>query len=252
MTRLQQNRAVARPAPVLPPTPIENPPPKDEPTNPAENAGRDLGLAVLRGDPSALGKILDLAKAENLSFNSNHAGLDQNQWGDLARSTFAPLNAAFDVICEGATNGNQFALNAVVSSLPIRELNGLACQSLGALGGKGNAAAVDVLTTPDKYGILLASAVANLKPAADSGNQKAIDFLAAAPTNEANQGLWFMAADGLDRDAESGNPVAVDAFIGWLSSTNQNVRKVVIPGLQKAAANQNAKAAQALRAAGLL
>ena len=49
----------------------------------------------------------------------------------------------------------------------------------------------------------------------------------------------------------SGNSAAIDALIGMSGYTNQNVRRVVISGLQRASANQNATATEALRQMGI-
>ena len=56
---------------------------------------------------------------------------------------------------------------------------------------------------------------------------------------------------GLQKSAESGNSVAIDALIGLSSSTNINARSAAVAGLKGAAANQNANAAEALRSIGV-
>jgi hypothetical protein len=61
----------------------------------------------------------------------------------------------------------------------------------------------------------------------------------------------MMAADGLGKAAETGNAVAIDALIGLSASTNISVRNSVVQGLRRAAANQNAKAAETLRSLGV-
>jgi RNA polymerase sigma factor (sigma-70 family) len=214
---------------------------------PRENPGRQLGLAVAQGDPTALDKLLAMAKAELQQFNTNNAGLKEVERGDLARHTFAPLRAAFDAITEEAAKGNQAALEAVSRAILMPELCGLAIQSAGVLAGNGDEVALQILLNPKDYGVLLSSTISALKPAADNGNQKAIDALAAVATDPSQPALWYLAADGLGNAAASGNPAAIDAFVAISGTTNQNVRRLVISGLQRAAANQNAKAADALR-----
>jgi hypothetical protein len=194
-----------------------------------------------------LDKILALAKTEQKSFKTESIGLDDTQRGDLARQTFAPLRAAFAPLTDDASKRNPFARDALFRALQIPELNGMAVQSLGVLAGNGNEGALEVLLHPEKYGGLLSGSVGALKPAADKGNQKAIDALAAITTDTANQALWFMAADGLNKAAGAGNPVAIDALIGLLASSNQSVHRAAITELKMAAANQNAKASEALR-----
>ena len=94
---------------------------------------------------------------------------------------------------------------------------------------------------------LSSSTIGALKPAADNGNQKGIDALAAIASDQSQHGLWFLTADSLGNAAASGNSAAIDALIAMSSDTNQSVRRVVISGLQRAAANQNPKATDALR-----
>lgn len=241
---LKQNQTIARTTPTPAPSPNETSPEKDKLLN---EMGLELGNAVVRGDARAMGRILDLEKAELASFNTNRAGLDDTQRGDLARKTFAPVQAAFGVIGEAAATGNQFAMDALAGALQIPELNGLAVHSLGSLAGNGNENALDVLTHPEKYGALLSSAISPLQPAADNGIQKAIDALAAVAMDGTKQGLWFMTATSLEKAAEAGNPAAIDALINITSSTNSSVQNAAIQGLRGAAANQNAKAVEALR-----
>jgi hypothetical protein len=56
-----------------------------------------------------------------------------------------------------------------------------------------------------------------------------------------------LAADSLGNAAAAGNSVAIDALIAMSGNTNSIIRSVVIAGLQRASANQSAKAAEALR-----
>lgn len=210
-------------------------------------AGRELGMAVVRGDAGAFEKMFELAEASHNDFKTNSIGLNDTQRGDLARLTFAPLSAAFEVIAEAATTGNSHALDAVVSSAQIAELKGKAIQIIGRLAATGDEAALETLLNPEKYGFLQSSVVGALKPAAENGNQRAINALAAVAEDPKQQALWYMAADGLSKAAESGNAVAIDALIELASSTNQSVQSTVLPPLQRAAANQNAKAAETLR-----
>ena len=213
----------------------------------AVEAGRTLGLAVVQGDPGALDKVVELAKAAHKSFSTNRVGLDDTQRDELGTRAFAPLQAAFDVIGEAAGATNQTAIAAVEHALQIPELNGTAVGIVGILAGKGNEAAIEMLLNPDKNGILLSSSVFALRSAAEAGNQRCIDALAAITKDTKYTALWSAAAGGLTTAAESGNAVAVDALVNISSSTNQSVRNAAIPGLEKAAARQSAKAAEALR-----
>jgi hypothetical protein len=216
-----------------------------------EEVGRELGMAVARGDPGAFGRLSEMARAEGASFNTNRAGLNDTQRGDLARQTFAPLRAAFKVIGEAACGGNEVAVDAVLAAMQIPELKANTIPYLGTIAANGNDAALEVLLNPWKYGFLQSSAVGALQPAADSGNQKAIAALAAVANDAKQAALWYLAARGLEKSATTGNAVAIDALIGLSASTNINVRNAVLPGLRAAALNQNAKAAEALSSMGI-
>ncbi len=217
----------------------------------AADIGRELGLAVVRGDPGALDKVAELSKAALKSFNTNRVGMNDTQRSELSSRTFATLQAAFDVIGEAAVNGNQVAIAAVERALQIQELKGHAVKIVGTLVGKGNEAALEVLLNPDKYGILLSSSVFALCSAAEAGNLKAIDALAAVTKDGKKQALWLEVANGLASAAESGNAVAVDGLVAMSVSTNQYVRNAVVLGLKRASASQNAKATETLRSMGV-
>ena len=227
------------------------PPPPSEPQvsskPPSEDSVRQLALAVAQGDPAALTKLLELAKAAHQDFNTNSVGLTDEEKGRLGRQTFGPLLSAFDVLREEAAKGSQPALQAIAQSITIPEFQGAAVRAAGALAGAGNEGALGVLLEPAKYNIPLATAVGALQLAADSGNQKAIDALAAVATDDSQRPLWCMAAYGLGKAAESGNAVAIDTLIALSGSTNRSVQMAAASGLKAAAAHQNAKAAEALR-----
>jgi RNA polymerase sigma factor (sigma-70 family) len=217
----------------------------------AADIGRELGLAVVRGDPGALDKVAELSKAALKSFNTKRVGLDDTQRGELSAQTFASVQAAFEVIGGAAVQGNRVAIAAVERALQFQELKGLAVPIVGMLAGKGNEAALEMLVNPDQYGILLSSSVFALRSAVEAGNPRAIEALAAVTKNGKNQALWYEVAHGLATPAESGNAVAVDALVAMSVATNQHVRNAVVLGLKRAAANQNAKATETLRSMGV-
>jgi hypothetical protein len=122
--------------------------------------------------------------------------------------------------------------------------------SLGSLAANGDAGALDILLHPEKYGALLSETVSALQPAAENGNQMAIGALAAIAANQEQQALWYMAANSLAKPAASGSAVAIDALIRMSTCTNQTIQNAVADALRGAAANQDVKAADALRALG--
>jgi len=229
-------------------SPLTEPAKSNEPSS--GDIGRELGMAVVRGDAGAFDKLLAEIKTEQQSFKTNNIGLNDQQRREVSLRTFTPINAAFKVIEEASVNGSQPALDALARSLQIPELRGLAVNSLGGLAGNGDAGALEVLLHPEKYGALLSGTIGTLQPAADNGNQKAIDALAAVATDQKNQPLWPMTANSLAKAAAAGNTVAIDALISMSSSTNRNIQNAVAETLRGAAANQNAKAAEALHSMG--
>jgi len=213
--------------------------------------GRQLGEAIVRGDPQALGKLLTEAREEQARFKTNSTGLNDQQRADLARLTFAPLHAAFGVITRGAVQGQPNAINAINDMIAVSEFRGLVIQSLGTLAGKGNNDALEVLLDPARFGFpstSWSSVVGALVPAAENGDERAINALIAVTQDTDHRALWFMAATGLNTAAATGNPAAIDALINLaqIGSTNKSVLNAAMSGLQKAAANQNQKAADAL------
>jgi hypothetical protein len=242
VTKLRAELASKKPAE----TPPDQPKVQLSREAPRENPGRQLGLAVAQGDPTALDKLLAMSRSEHQYFNSNSVGMNDTDRGALAREAFAPLRAAFDAITEEASKGNEAALQAVSRAIQAPELRGLAVQSAGVLAGNGDEVALQILLNPKDYDILPSTAIGALKPAADHGNQKAIDALAAVAADPSQHGLWYIAADGLGNAAAAGNPAAIDGLIAMSGDTNEGIRRVVIAGLQQASANQNAKATDAL------
>lgn len=199
----------------------------------------------------SLDKLMSVAKTAFDNFNANVGGMSDSERDQFANKTFAPLNAAFAAVTDDACKGDHSARNVLVRGLKIPELSGTATGSLGVLAGKGDDGALEVLLHPEKHGLLLSGSVGALRHAAENGNQKAIDFLAAVAKDPRDQPLWFMAGDGLNKAAANGNPVAIDALIDLLASSNQSVKNIAVAGLKMAAANQNEKAADALRSRGI-
>ena len=248
LLKLRGEVAVLRHPPAA--MPAATAPPANNGPSPAD-IGRAFGTAVVQGEPGALQKLRDLASAEHESFRTNGAGLNDPARSELNQQTFAPLRAAFGVITDAATTGNQSALTAVIQSLALPELKGEATQSLGVLAGSGNNDALGALLNYQQYGLLLSSTVGALQPAANSGNQSAIDFLTAVAQDPNQQGLWLLAADGLTKAAASGNAQAIDTLITLSSAGNSSVKDEALSGLRQAAANQNVQAANALHSMGL-
>ena len=216
-----------------------------------EEVGRQLGQAVVRGDADAFKNLLAESNGEREYFRTNRTGLDNRQSDELASRAFAPVNAAFKVIADAATTGNQAALDALTHALQVPGLNGLAIDSLGGLAGNGDPGALEVLTHPEKYGSLLSSTITPLKAAADKGNQPAVDALAAVAADPKDQPLWYITADSLSQAAANGNPAAVDALINISSSTNRTIQNAAISGLKARRRQSKHQAAAALRTLGV-
>ena len=78
----------------------------------AANAGRDLGLAVVRRATSgAFEKLRELSDSVHQTFATNSIGLTNSALAELSDTrTFAPLQAAFDAIRDAAVKKNPTAL----------------------------------------------------------------------------------------------------------------------------------------------
>jgi hypothetical protein len=216
-------------------------------TAPPTESLRELGMAVARDDSAAIERLAAMVRAEGEFFKTNSAGLTDQQRAELAGRVFSPHRVVFDVLTEQAANGSQSALRALARTVSMPELKGAAVKSLGVLAGKGDDAALEILLSPESYDLLLSSAVPALQPAADKGNQRAIDALVAVTTNGQNQPLWFMTIEALRKSAITGNQSATEGLIALMRSDNPNVQRQAFDVLQRAAANHNAKAAEALR-----
>ena len=216
--------------------------------SPHENATEDvahrLAIAVLQGDLAALDTLAEMTRGAVSAHHPNMTPDEQEKYVANLR----PIWAAFDALAEEASQGNENALRALAKTARMPDLSGLAMKSLAELAGRGSEGALHVVLDPQKFGIDLpfASTVGALKPAAESGNPRAIEALAAVAANDDQQPLWFMAADALRKAAESGNSAAIEALISFSRSTNQSVLNAVRTGLSAAAANQNARAIEAL------
>jgi hypothetical protein len=210
-----------------------------------EDVAHRLALAVLQGDLAALDTLAEMTRGTVSAHHRNMTPDEQEKYVANLR----PIWAAFDMLAEEASQGNENALQALAKTAKMPDLSGLAIKSLGELAGRGSEGALNVVLDPQRFGIDIpfASTVRALKPAAESGNPRAVEALAAVAANDNQQPLWFMAADALGKAAESGNSAAIEALISFSRSTNQSALNAVRAGLSAAAANQNARAIEALR-----
>jgi hypothetical protein len=216
-------------------------PPQSSP----EESAEQLTTAVLQGDFAALDTLAAMTRK---AASANRPDMTSDEQEKLVAG-LRPIWAAFDTLADQASQGNQNALQALAKAARIPELSGLAIKSLGQLAGRGSEGALNIVLDPQRFGIDVpfSSTVSALKPAAESGNPRAIEALAAVAADDNQQPLWFMAADALRKPAESGNSVAIEALISFSRSTNQSVLNAVRIGLGAAAANQNERVAEALR-----
>ena len=210
-----------------------------------QNVGRQLALAASNGDTHVIAKLAEMVKtAQN---NSQIAFNTEEERNEFVKNLYASVHAAFKVLSDEAASGNQNALDALSLAVQTKEIAAFAIGSLGTLAGLGNETALEALLNPQKFELPPSITLAALRPAANSGNQKAIDALAAVTLDETDKTQWIVVAAGLGNAAASGNEVAIDALIRILATGGPNERARAIAGLTQAAANQNAKAAEALR-----
>jgi hypothetical protein len=178
----------------------------------APDVAAQLASAVAQGDPTAIQRLSDFARAQTDFFNTNKVGLSNEQLSALSDKAFSGLWAAFNSITDEAIKGNTNARHAIDMAVGMDHLNGSAASALGRLAGNGDEAALQKLLNPDKNGILLSSAVGALKPAAQNGNPQAIAALAAVLMDPTKKPLWQMASEGLQTAAANGTSVAIEAL----------------------------------------
>ena len=89
-----------------------------------------------------------------------------------------------------------------------------------------------------------------MKPAADAGNERAIQALAATAADPKHQALWLMAAQGLETAAAAGNPTAIDSLATLAAAQNQVISKEAVLALEAAARKNQPRAEEALRKLG--
>jgi len=87
--------------------------------------------------------------------------------------------------------------------MEIPELKEGAVQCIGAPASQGNDRALEILLHPREFSLLPSGVVGALQPAADNGNQKAIEAVAALANAPNQTALWYMAAKGLEKSAGS-------------------------------------------------
>jgi hypothetical protein len=192
----------------------------------------------MHGDSGALDKLAKLAAAAR-TMNTNEQ--------DAARSD---IRQAFETLATEAGKGNATALQLVWQASRMRELQGYAVDALGQAAGLGNEEALKPLLDPESYHLLRSSTTAALKPAADAGNVRAIQALAATAADQNQPGLWFLAAQGLERAAVAGNTTAIDSLAALAAAQDQNVRKEATLALEAAARANQPRAQEALRKLG--
>jgi hypothetical protein len=221
------------------------PPPPNAAAAVAPQAGQpdndaivQLGVAASRGDFTALDKLADLATA------SRKAGTNKQD------QTIVRVDPAFAVLGSEAGKGNDTALQALWIATRNKQLAGQATRALGEAAGMGNEKALEPLLDPERFHLLLSSTVSALKPAADAGNPRAIDALAAVAANPKARGLWYMAAQGLEKAAISRSPRAIEGLAMIARSDRPDIRRQALVALENAAFKQHPAAAEALRTLG--
>ncbi|MFO1501775.1 MAG: sigma-70 family RNA polymerase sigma factor [Verrucomicrobiota bacterium] len=209
-----------------------------------DNEAYELALAALRGEMSALDKLDAMTIA---AVHGEQPDLATDK-AAVSRKKLRAIDAAFQLFVDEADRGNTNALGLIAQALRLRGLSGFGAKSLGDLAGHGSEGALNILLDPGKFGvdIPLSGTVGALKPAAENGNERAIQALAQLGESDSCQPLWLMAAEALRVPAESGHPAAIEALISFSRTTNANTLTAVRAGLSAAAATQNPRAIEAL------
>jgi hypothetical protein len=224
--------APARPG-SSPPAPVVAPvgqPPADE--------ARQLALAAMQGNPSALNRLASLVAAMRTMNPDEQVAM---------RSS---IGSAFEMLGTEAGTGNTGSLRALWQASRIAELKGYAVKGLGQAAGLGNEEALEPQLEPEKYLLLRSSATSALKPAADAGNDRAIQALAATAADPKQEGLWLLAAQGLEKAAAAGDAMAIDSLATLAAVQNEVIRKQAVFALEAAARENQPRAEEALRMLG--
>ena len=204
----------------------------------AGDEARQLGVAALGGDSSALDKLANLAAAVPTMKPEEQV------------ATASGIQSAFELLGTQAGKGNAAGLQALWQATRIRELQVFAVRAVGQAAGLGNEEALKPLLDPESYLLPRSLATAALKPAADAGNECAIQALAATAADPKQRGLWLQASRGLAVAAAAGNATAIDGLAMLAAVTNEDVRKDAVLALEAAAHNNQPRADEALRKLG--
>ena len=234
----QLREHVARPAPDGTPGAVAPVPPVPAEGQHQAGEARQMALAAMQGNSGALDKLAKLAAAVR-TMNTNEQ--------TAARSD---IQSAFEALGTAAGKGNAAGLQALWQASRVPELQGFAVEAMGQAAGLGNEEALKPLLDPGSYLLLPSSVTAALKPAADAGNVRAIQALAVTAADQNQQGLWFLAAQGLEAAAAAGNATAIDSLAALAATPDQNVRKEAVLALETAARNNQPRAEEALRKLG--
>ena len=146
--------------------------------------------------------------------------------------------------------GNDTAFQALWRATRNKSLDGLAIRALGQAAALGHEQSLAILIEPERHMLLRTSTISALKPAAEVGNQRAIDALAAVTADPKSRGLWYMVASGLEKATIAGNATAIDAMAVIAQSGSDQMRKVALLALENASFQNHPRAAEALRSVG--
>jgi len=207
-------------------------------TPPAGDGARQLVVAAVGGETSALDQLANLV-----------AGIHTMK-PEEQREALSGIKTAFEWLGTEAGNGNASALQVLWQASRIRRLQGFAAQGLGQAAALGNEEALKPLLDPEAYLLLRSSAVSALKPVADVGNERAIQALADTAADPKQQALWLLAAQGLETAAAAGNVTAINGLTVIATATNQMISKEAVLALEAAARNSQPQAEEALRKLG--
>ena len=125
------------------------------------------------------------------------------------------------------------------------------CQFAWRAGRKWRRGGAGILLHPEKYGALLSDTISALQPAADNGNQEAVEALTSVAKNQNDQPLWMLTANSLAKAAAAGNPVAIDALISMSSTTNRNTPKCHRSSLERSSGKSEREGCGSIRSMGI-
>jgi ankyrin repeat protein len=147
---------------------------------PTQKAMRSYARRIADGDATAFDELANAAADlyRGINYQKDDARLKMNYYR---------MQAAFTVLGEEASKGNDKAFQALKKSLGVPSLKSFAPEALGTAAAAGNQEALDILLQHNQWGIMESSTILALTPSAETNLQPAVDYFIDLLINPANR-----------------------------------------------------------------